>query len=76
MLGAYKATPTAVLEAEPDMPSIHITLNHAVLRMQALRGIHPVTKVGNARIPRNLCKRTEVEKQKELTPGEEKENGP
>lgn len=50
VLGAYKATPTAVLEAESNIPSIQIALDHAVLRMQALRGIHPVTRTGNARI--------------------------
>lgn len=50
VLGAYKAKPTAVLEAESKTPSIQIALYHAVLKMQALRGIHPVTKADNAQI--------------------------
>lgn len=50
VLGVYKATPVAVLEAESDIPSIQTALNHAVLRMQALQGIHLVTKAGNAQI--------------------------
>lgn len=34
--GAYKATPTAVLEAESCMPGIQVALDQTILRMQAL----------------------------------------
>lgn len=57
VLGAYRATPIAVLEAESAMPSMQIALDQTVLRMQALRGTHPVTKIGNARIRKILCKK-------------------
>lgn len=46
-VGAYKATPIAVLEAESSMPSIRMALDQVVLRMQTLRGIHSVTKTRN-----------------------------
>lgn len=48
--GAYKATGIEPLEAEVGVPPMQLTLDLAVLRNQAVRGIHPVTKVGNIRI--------------------------
>lgn len=76
VLGPYKVTPTAVLptevlEAESSVLSFQVTLDHAVLRMQALQGIHPVTKTGNARIRKNLRKRKHNKQTR--TPAEEKE---
>ena len=52
--GAYKATNTRELEAETGVYPIQTSLDLAVLRHQALRGMHDVTKVGNARIRRTL----------------------
>lgn len=57
VLGAYNATPTAALEAESNISSIQIASDHAVFRMQALRGIHPATKADNMRIQKSLCKK-------------------
>jgi len=55
------------------IPHLQITLDQAVLRNQALRGMHPVTKKGNAHI-RESCARRGVGKREALeTPTEEKE---
>lgn len=52
--GGYRATSVRVLEAEAGVPPLQITLDQAVLRNQALRGIHPVTKKSNAHMRRKL----------------------
>lgn len=62
VLGAYRATPTVVLEAESKTPNIRISLDHAVLRMQALRGTHLVTKMGDAKIRKILCKKKQTKR--------------
>lgn len=54
VLGACRADPVVVVEAESSVPSIRISLDHEVLGMQALRANHPITKIGNARIQKIL----------------------
>ena len=85
VLGAFKATSTRVLEAESEIAPIQLTLDEAVLRSQAIRGTHPVTKAGNAHIRsklrtirlrnRRVDNRGRPIKEKEAgeTPAEEKE---
>ncbi len=85
VLGAFKATSTRVLEAESEIAPIQLTLDEAVLRSQATRGTHPVTKAGNAHIRsklrtmrlrnRRVDNRGRPIKEKEAgeTPAEEKE---
>ena len=51
---AYKATSIKELEAETEVHLIQTCLDLAVLRQQALRGIHEATRVGNALIRRSL----------------------
>ena len=57
VLGAYKATSVRELEVESGIAPMQVTLDQTVLRYQALQGIHPATKAGNARIRRKLHKR-------------------
>ena len=57
VIGTYKATPAIVLESEAYMPPIDLALDQIVLQSRLVRGTHPATKVGNARIRQNL-KRT------------------
>ena len=52
--GAYKTTNTRELKAETGIYSIQTSLDLTILRHQALREIHDVTKVKNARIRRAL----------------------
>ncbi len=73
VLGAYRATATRVVEAETGVPPLQTTLDQAVLRNQALRGIHPVTKIGNAQIRRKLKGRRGRKREALPTPTEEKE---
>ena len=54
VLGAYRATPVQVLEAEADVSSIKIQLDKALLGSKALRGTHPLVHEGNGRIRRKL----------------------
>ena len=42
VLGAYRATPVQVLEAEADVSSIRIQLDKALLGLKALRGTYPL----------------------------------
>lgn len=57
------------------MPSMQVSLDQAVLRMQALRGVHPVTKIGNARIRKipSQKKQRRHRSKPDFTPAEEKE---
>lgn len=71
--GGYKATSVRVLEAEAGIPPLQITLDQAVLRNQALRGMHPVTKKGNAHIRRKLRPKRGRKREALETPTEEKE---
>jgi exonuclease III len=50
VLGAFKATPIPVLEAEAAVQPIGIWLEQAVLSYQLTKGIHPITKISNRRI--------------------------
>ena len=54
VLGAYRATPIQVLEAEADVSSIRIQLDKALLGLKAFRGTHPLVQEGNRRIKRKL----------------------
>ena len=54
VLGAYKATPVQVLEAEAVISPIQTQLDALVIRHQALRGVHPLTIEGNRIIRRRL----------------------
>lgn len=54
--GDCRATPMAVLEAGSSIPSIRIALDRTVFRMQTLRGIHPLKKIGNARCQKFCAK--------------------
>lgn len=73
MLGAYKATPTAVLEAESDMPSIYMTLNHAQCSgCKPYEATHPMTiKSGKRRECIVTCVQEEPEAERP-TPGRRK----
>ena len=71
--GAYKATNKRVVEAETGIPPLQITMDQAVLRNQALRGNHPVTKLGNARIRRKLREKRGRRRAVLQTPAEDKE---
>ena len=73
VLGAYRATPVRVLEAEPGINPIQISLDQAVLRRLSLRGVHPATKVGNEQIRAKLRPRKGRPKAITQTLSEEKE---
>ena len=66
--GAYKATPTAVLESEAYMPPIDLALDQIVLQSRLIRGTHPATKMGNERIRRNLKRSKTTRTASQLTP--------
>ena len=70
--GAYKATNTRELEAETGVHPMQTSLDLAVLRHQALRGIHDVTKVGNTRIRRALRSKRGRRTTAKEAPAEEK----
>lgn len=57
VLGAYKVTPTPILEAEARVILMSIYLDGLVMRYQALRGIHTATIEGNRRINKALKNR-------------------
>ena len=71
--GAYKATNTRELEAEAGVYPIQISLDLAVLRHQAFRGIHEVTRVGNKRIRAALRNKRGRRVTSTVAPAEEKE---
>ncbi len=71
--GVYKATNKRVVEAETGIPPLQITMDQIVLRNQALRGSHPVTKLGNARIRRKLREKRGRRRVVLQTPAEDKE---
>ena len=54
VLGAYKATPIPVLEAEAGIPSVRDFLDKALLRSKILRGTHETVLKGNAKIKSRL----------------------
>lgn len=54
VLGAYRATPVQILEAEAEVPSMRIQLDRAFLRSKAIRGSHSLIQVGNRRIKQKL----------------------
>lgn len=56
VLGAYKATPVPVLEAESMTPPIQLQLNRLVMRSKANRGTHPLVHQGNEKIKKRLQK--------------------
>ena len=74
MLGVYKAINIRVLEVEAEIASIRITLDKAILRYYAIRGTHPVTKVGNTRIRERLHKKRGRKQEIIITPVEKKES--
>jgi len=74
VLGAFKATSTQVLEAESGVLPIRIGLDQSVLRALAVRGIHPLTKEGNARIRRRL--KGKRGRAKKVTRTQRKRNSP
>ena len=72
-MGAYKATPIPVLEAEARIPPIEIYLNRIAMRYQALRGTHPNTVKGTAEIRRRLRGRRGRARKPPPTPSQKKE---
>jgi len=50
VLGAFRATPVPILEAESIISPIDLQLDRLVLRYQASRGNHPLTQTGNKHI--------------------------
>ena len=73
VLGAYRATSVNVLEAEAEIAPMQTTLDMAVLRNQATRGTHSVTKIGNSKIRRRLRGKRGQKRAKIDSPTEEKE---
>jgi len=54
VLGAYKATPVQVLEAEAAVSPMRIQLDRALLRSKIIRGTHSLVQKGNRRITKKL----------------------
>lgn len=73
VLGAYRATPVQVLEAEAEIPSMRIQLDTALLRSKALRGTHPLVEAGIRKIRRKLQPRRGRRKIPPLPPTKLKE---
>ena len=73
VLGAYKATPVPVLEAEAATPPILIQLDNLVMKYQALRGTHASTIAGNKKIRRRSKGKRGRARRQALTPTQEKE---
>jgi hypothetical protein len=73
ILGAFKATPVPVLEADAVIAPIKLQLDRLVLRYQTSRGTHPVTQAGNRRIWNKLQGKGTRQRQTTLTPAIEKE---
>lgn len=71
--GAYKATSIKELEAETELHLFQTSLDLAVLRQQALRGIHEATRVGNVRIRRAVKGKRGRRVKRPMVPAEEKE---
>lgn len=72
VLGAYKATPIPVLEAEARVRPIGIQLDRLVLKYQATKGTHPQTIAGNQKIQRQLKNKRGRRRIQNTTPSEEK----
>ena len=69
----YKVINKRVVEAETGISSLQITMDQAVLRNQALKDSHPVTKLGNARIRRKLREKRDKRRAVLQTSAEDKE---
>lgn len=72
-LGAYRATPVQVLEAEATIPPIQNHLDRLVMKHQAFKGIHPLTIEGNRAIRRRLKGKRGKARPQHSTPSQEKE---
>lgn len=73
VLGAYRATPVPVLEAEATTPPIRLHLDSLVMKYQALRGTHACTVAGNRKIRRRLKGKRGRTRRQAPTPTQEKE---
>jgi len=74
VLGAYKATPIPVLEAEAGIPSVRDFLDKALLRSKILRGTHETVLKGNAKIKSRLQPKRGRRLRPPLPPSAEKES--
>ena len=73
MLGAYRAIPVPVLEAEAVIPPIQLQLDKMVMNSAALKGIHPVIIEGKRKIRKSLKGKRGRVRRLYLTPIDENE---
>ena len=73
VLGAYRATPVPVLEAEAGILPMRIQLDKAVLRSKAARGTHEVVRKSNERIWKRMQPKRGRRIELPDTPSKEKE---
>ncbi len=73
VLGAFKATPVPVLEAEAAIAPIEIQLDRLVMQQQASGGIHLVTQEGNKHIWNKLQGKKKKKRPIPPSPAKEKE---
>lgn len=73
VLGAYKATPCRVLEAEARISPIDITLGKRIIDYTAKNGVHPVTTAACKQVRKRLAPKRGRKTARVETPAEAKE---